>query len=655
LYSDYPELNEQSRAELAEEFRALAEEFPVEFVTVGGYLRRFGVPERRVMFVEDDWRRLLAWGIGGDQVRVLCRRVEGRLLGLECLEALACLAGGAGVGSERLAAIGAGWRDLLTAQSKDVALLEYIVNYRAAPPAHRGENAWGRSWGLFGFDHALAASRMVGEVQPAVIRELVGMGEGEVESAGQDEVFTFTVFNPCAWSRSGVVTVGGITGPAGVGRVRVCRSDGVVVPSQLRARETDARVLPGADGVGFAGAVVFLASDVPACGYDTYEIAFVVGEAEPSASDLVVDVDGLELASARVRVRLDPVTGCVVEVEDRVGAFAGLGGAGSAIFSGRPNPEYPLRSSVHRVIGPESLLVGEHSYDGAATPAEIELVEQGPARARISVRQTWPFLQLLTVITLDAGADDVEVTTKVAAEAPPANDLPAKPERLYPIERMGGGYWTSFSPAFAVSSILRDYPFGVDETKVEEFPALSFVDLLDDDGAGVLLTHSGTQLFRRAGDRIDNLLMREWESFFLGTYGWPRAAEYTHRLYPHAHDLSNGERLRRATELSMPLIVERLNSPPTRPRHGFLSVEPDQVQLSAFHRINNNEYELRLVEIEGKPATAHIHLDAHITHLAETNLEGTPTNPDTPSKHQNGTITTTLQPWQIKTLRLQTS
>ena len=58
------------------------------------------------------------------------------------------------------------------------------------------------------------------------------------------------------------------------------------------------------------------------------------------------------------------------------------------------------------------------------------------------------------------------------------------------------GYWLSFAPAFPVTKVLRDFPFGVEATKNPDFHALTFVDLLGKD-EGLLVLHPGTQWFRR--------------------------------------------------------------------------------------------------------------------------------------------------------------
>ena len=139
----------------------------------------------------------------------------------------------------------------------------------------------------------------------------------------------------------------------------------------------------------------------------------------------------------------------------------------------------------------------------------------------------------------------MEVTTRVLAQVPPRPDV-SPPD-------IKEGYWLSLVPGFPVARVLRDYPFGVEETKNPAYHALTFVDLVGAD-RGLLVLHAGTQYFRReASGRVSNLVMREWESHFTQEYGWPVYAEYRHGLMPHGGDIDNADRLRAAASFARPL------------------------------------------------------------------------------------------------------
>ncbi len=100
----------------------------------------------------------------------------------------------------------------------------------------------------------------------------------------------------------------------------------------------------------------------------------------------------------------------------------------------------------------------------------------------------------------------MEVYVRVLCQVPPHSD--AAPANIKE------GYWLSLRPAFPVTEVLRDFPFGVEETEKATFHALTFVDLLGQDG-GLLVLHPGTQFFRRDEQGVvGNLVMREWEFAF---------------------------------------------------------------------------------------------------------------------------------------------
>jgi hypothetical protein len=232
------------------------------------------------------------------------------------------------------------------------------------------------------------------------------------------------------------------------------------------------------------------------------------------------------------------------------------------------------------------------------------------------------------------------VYVRVLCQVPPHSD--AQPANIKE------GYWLSLHPVFPVTEVLRDFPFGIEETNKRTFHALTFVDLLGQDG-GLLVLHLGTQFFRRDEQGVvGNLVMREWESHFTREYGWPIYAEYRYRLMPHGIGMTHSERLRAARAFSRPPLCVIA---PTRHgalplRKSFLEVVPGGVQLSALRRKISGGLELRVVEVEGQRQEAALTLGFRATVAAETNFLGHKVA-DAPLKH--GTIWTTVEPWKIRT------
>jgi alpha-mannosidase len=159
--------------------------------------------------------------------------------------------------------------------------------------------------------------------------------------------------------------------------------------------------------------------------------------------------------------------------------------------------------------------------------------------------------------------------------------------------------------------------------------------------------HAGTQYFNRDADGVfSNLLMREWESFWSGEYGFPRYSEYRHALVPHGSSFTNVERLRAAAEFTQKLIT--VVGPPQKgslpKRKGFIAVGPETVLLSAFRKKEGSGFELRVVEMEGREVAATVELPQRIAGADETDLLGRKLREATRSGNK---LSFHVKPWKI--------
>jgi hypothetical protein len=214
------------------------------------------------------------------------------------------------------------------------------------------------------------------------------------------------------------------------------------------------------------------------------------------------------------------------------------------------------------------------------------------------------------------------------------------------------GYWLSFIPGFPVTRVLRDFPFGVEETKNPAFHALTFVDFMGQD-RGLLVLHAGTQYFRReASGQVSNLVMREWESYFTKEFGWPIYAEYRHGLMPHGGIFKNADRLRAAAAFARPLacVLEKPHAGDLPATAGFVSVSPPGVELSAFRKQQDGGYELRVVEREGRRTDASVVIRLPVSRAVETDLLG---NRLAEAVLRNGQLAVVAEPWKILTFHLE--
>jgi alpha-mannosidase len=342
------------------------------------------------------------------------------------------------------------------------------------------------------------------------------------------------------------------------------------------------------------------------------------------------------------------------------------------IFKGTPNQDYCLRSvfvqeKYHRKAtaipalfdsstsqaayqGAEKLSAPSGEADWRAiSNSAIRWIEQGPLRATVKTSHQWPLLKFETYVSLCAGVPWVEVTSRVLAEIPPAPDALGTDNR-FPAE-IKQGYWLTFAPGFQPSSVVRDFPLGIEPTERQFFQARTFVDLVGQD-TGLLLLHPGTQYFKHDGDGVfSNLVMREWESYFTGEYGWPRYSEYRHALLPHGTNFTNAQRVRAAEEFDQKLItvVGRPHDGSLPQRKGFVTVQPSNAHLMVMRAKEQKGLELRFVEVEGKTGDASVELALPMTAASETNLLG---KKSAEASISAGKLNFSLQPWRLRTFEI---
>jgi alpha-mannosidase len=596
----------------------------VEFVTLREYLDKYGAQAKESLYLPmDAWNKSLTWGLGGDQVRILDRKVDALLLAAELFDAIAAAQGG----SSHSDTLEKAWRDLLTSQSHDVGLCEYSrwQGDRMAP-FDRIEDLHNFTWGAIGYNHLDSAQRQGQTVLDAALRYL----GGRIDSgSNKHEELAVVVFNPHSWPRTGLAKSGRIYPlPPHSREVIVKDRMGRVAPSQIIKQDG------GSEDDLVMAEVAFLTRNVPSAGYDTYSLQFAAQPTAATSTDLRLDRSALTMENEFLRVRLDPGTGGVAGLVDKSSGRELLDSASGGFphFSGRPNPNLSTRPD------PPAF------YDSAKSKAEVDWISAGPLWATLRAQHAWPYLKFETRVSLAAGSPGVEIVTRLLAQVPPHPDV-SPPD-------IKEGYWVSLVPGFMVTKVLRDFPFGVEETKQPAFHALTFVDLIGRD-RGLLVLHAGTQYFRREeAGAVSNLVMREWESHFTKEFGWPVYAEYRHVLLPHGGNLSNADRLRAAAEFARPLacLVQEAHGGDLPPSRSFLDVSRPGVQLTAFRRKRDGGYELRLVETEGARGEAIVTARLPLGREMETDLVG---NRLGDAAFRNSRLAVSLEPWKIRTFHLE--
>jgi hypothetical protein len=609
------------------EFTEFSAKNNVEYVTLRGYLKKYGSQAKETIYLNmDAWKKLLPWGIGGDQVRVNARKIEATLHAAERFDAVASALGA----KSKNATLSTAWRNLLTGQSHDQILCEYS-RWQGDRMAPLGliEDHHDQTWGSIGYHHldeALADGKATLETSLSDIAS-------RVSSPGAANGPTVVVFNPCNWERTSLARTGKVFLKDRPGKnVSVVNAAGATVPFQLERSENDlAGNLAMVD-------VTFLAENVPSIGYDTYRLKFTAEPVECPKTTLTVDEKNFEMENPFVRIRLDPAHGTLVSLVEKESGkeFISSASFSTPAFHGQPNLKYPFLAKE-----PDS------SYDSSTAKATTLWLEKGPLQATLKAVHKWKQLTFETRVTLSAHSPGVEILSRVLTRVPPAtDDFPGGRAQ----RDINNGYWLAFAPSFATTGVHRDFPLGVEKTEHPRLHGLTFADLVGED-QGLLVIHSGCQYFRKESDGTwSNLIMREWESHFSDEYGFPNYAELAHSLLAHGPDMDDAQRIRAAMEFDSKFLVSvsTANSGKLPMKKSFIRVSPENVLLSAFRKRSDSGYELRLLETAGKAANAKVEIEFPAAQAVETDLHGRATGKSMSARE----INLPLKPWQFRNLRI---
>ncbi len=230
---------------------------------------------------------------------------------------------------------------------------------------------------------------------------------------------------------------------------------------------------------------------------------------------------------------------------------------------------------------------------------------------------------------------------------------------------MHAGLFTEFAPRFRVAQIVHDYPCGIGRveataTRLRKYPtgdwmtspqvfeeirgpftALRLVDLLDDQGNGLLITHSGSQQWFRTADGVRCLLTARdpWDG-----RRYARGFEASLAITPHG-PLTDAERAREAARSWLVGVhqgergdlpdafgpMEITGAPAVNAQAFFRESMKAGEHLPdwAGHRMARESggacthpFVIRLVEWDGEPAEVTLKLPGEIALAAKTNLMG---------------------------------
>jgi alpha-mannosidase len=439
------------------------------------------------------------------------------------------------------------------------------------------------------------------------------------------------VFNSLSWPRNEVVEAE-VQLPGALAAVEVVDAAGKPVPSQIL------KVDRGTHRVR-----LLLQASVPGFGYHAY---YVRGAVKSPAGRSEIQASESTLENDLVRLRVDPQTGCMTSLFDKRSKAEAL--AASETDTGGPTQsvcgnllqtfrDKPKQWDAWNI---DADFEKEHwDLDHAD---EVKLVENGPLRAILRVKNHFQNSTFVRDITLTAGSARVDVNTtaewhekhillKVAVASSAHNDKATFEIPYGSIERPT----TRNTPA---------------EKAKFEVPALQWADL-SDATHGVSLLNDCKYGYDAKGNVLRLSLLRSPE--------WPDAHadeghhEFTYSFYPHGGTWREALTVRRGYELNYPLLVRQLekHQGELKDEFSYLQVQSDNVVLTAAKKTEEEDaLILRFYEWAGKETDVKLRLPAGAINAAETDLMERPVGD---LSLEGGAVTVHTKPYEIKTIRVR--
>ena len=432
------------------------------------------------------------------------------------------------------------------------------------------------------------------------------------------------VFNPMAWNRTDVVEAH-IQLPEAATNLVIRDPSGTKLPVQILDRTPETHSFD----------VLLRADNVPALGYERLTVA-PASSAGVSASGSDLHVHGTTLDNQYLRVVVDPKTGCITSLYDKVAGIESIAadGCGNQLQAFHDLP----KSFDAWNINPD---YEQHPYD--LGPARgVQVIESGPLRAVIRVTHATQNSSFTQDITLYAGIDRVDV----------ANTIDWHEHHIL----LKVAFPLSASSPFATYEI----PYGNIERPTTrnnsfekakfEVPAIRWADL-GNSSHGFSLLNSSKYGYDDNGNVLRLTLLRS------PTDPDPNADQGMHHfayaLYPHQGTWQQALTERQGWDFNYKLkAIQVEKHTGTLPaEHSFFRVEPNNIILTTVKKAeDSNALILRFYEWAGKAAQVKISLPSGATSAVETNLMETPDGESIPIT--GNSITVAAKPYSINTIKV---
>jgi len=491
-----------------------------------------------------------------------------------------------------------------------------------------------------------------------IITESLSTIAAKIDTTGEGK--TMLVFNPLSWPRSGIVEVP----TEEPGKVEIYDKTGRAVPSQI------------VEG----NKLIFTAENVPPIGYEEFKAKPTRKPRSPkrqaSTSLCTEETDKqLKLENEFLTVTIDKHTGLVNSIFDRKSHKEILQTSGNRIQVFEDTPvrgRTCVNSRIDAaVFDAWELFIYQQSegvkYVELNRPIEVKLLEKGPVRTRVLVKQKYtqegrPDSTFNQEIILCHRIPQVEF--KIDADWHAEHRLA---KVAFPLSIHSD--FTTYEAPYGF--ITRRNPVSPDATLAErskyEVPGQKWIDhSSEEDDYGVSLLNDCKYGFDSANDTIRMTLLRSATYPFelRAAFGLPipkkTQADLTdqgkhhiaYAVYPHRSDFKEALTARKAYEFNYPLlpVTERSHEGRLPKTFSFISAEPENIILTVVKKAErSDDIILRFYETASKNTKALIRLTETPKSAEETDLLE---NETSRISIKENTIEIPISKYEIKTAKI---
>jgi alpha-mannosidase len=441
------------------------------------------------------------------------------------------------------------------------------------------------------------------------------------------------VFNSLAWPRIEVTEVEAQL-PAPARQIEVLDSTGKVAQAQLLSLDAETH-----------RARFLLLSRTPSLGYQTY---FVRASANPPSVHSLLKASAGTLENEFIRLKINPQTGCMTSLFDKRSGTESL--APAETDTGGPKNSVCgnlLQTFVDRPKQWDAWNIDadfEKQHWDLDKADEVKLIESGPLRAVVEIKNHFQNSTFVRDVTLYAGVPRVDVKTQVEWH---------EKHILLKVAFPVSAHSDKATYEIPFGSIERPTTRNTPEEKAQfEVPAQRWADI-SDDKHGLSVLNDCKYGYDAKSNVLRLSLLRSPE--------WPDPHtdeghhEFTYSLYPHGGGWKDALTIRRGYELNYKLIPLAVGNHQgtLASEHSFVQVRQDNVIVTALKKAEQDDaLVLRFYEWAGKEGEVKLQLPPRAQSAAETDLMERP-SADIPL--QNDAVAVHTNPYEIKTIKVQYS